>query len=182
MKKHLAEISKFLSFVLRHRPHDIGLVLDKEGWVTVEELLEKSAGRQPGLTRATLEEVVATNDKKRFALSSDGLRIRALQGHSTKMVDIAFKAQVPPVVLYHGTATRFLASIRKKGLLPQTRQYVHLSKDITTATAVGARHGKVVILTVDAKAMLADGFKFYLSDNEVWLTKEVPVKYLTIPK
>jgi putative RNA 2'-phosphotransferase len=107
-----------------------------------------------------------------------GTMIRAVQGHSTDAVDRTFVAKVPPVILYHGTAERFVESIKKSGLLPQSRHHVHLSSDIETAVKVGQRHGKVVVIEVDAKAMLADSHRFYQAENGVWLTDAVPVKYL----
>lgn len=175
----LTTTSRFLSYVLRHRPDSLGLTLDKEGWVEVADLLAKSAAQGRALTRELLEEIVAGDDKQRYAWSEDGRKLRAVQGHSTRQVDIAFKPCVPPVTLYHGTATRYLSDIRKKGLQPQTRQYVHLSADKVTASAVGRRHGTVVLLQIDCKAMLAAGHRFYRADNGVWLTEAVPARFLT---
>lgn len=181
MEAHLADLSRFLSYVLRHSPDDIGLSLNKEGWANIDDIIEKSAHKGKILTKDVIGTIVSKNDKARFELSADGLRIRAVQGHSTSQVDRTFKVQVPPVVLFHGTATKFIASIRKKGLIPKSRHYVHLSGDRTTAHNVGQRHGDVVILEVDCKAMLKDGHKFRLSENGVWLTEAVPVKYLKFP-
>jgi len=172
-KNNIKKVSKFLSLLLRHKPETIGLTLDKNGWANIDELMKKS--KHIRLTRALIDEVVADNDKQRFIVEGD--RIRANQGHSIS-VDMEFKAVTPPEMLYHGTATRFLESIMKEGLTKQKRQHVHLSKNIETATAVGKRHGKVVILEVDAKRMFEDGYEFYLSENGVWLTDVVPVGYL----
>jgi putative RNA 2'-phosphotransferase len=174
MRRELVKKSKFLSLILRHNPQKVGLKLDSEGWASIPELLKAT-----GITREELDEIVATNDKKRFAISDDGERIRASQGHSID-VDLRLKPRVPPDNLFHGTATRFLGSIKEKGLLPMNRQYVHLSKDVDTARKVGLRHGKPLILRVDSARMKKDGHQFFLSDNGVWLTKEVPWKYLTI--
>ncbi len=172
--KLLTETSKFLSFVLRHEPQAIGLTLDSEGWADVDALIGAAAQHGRALDWALIEQVVATSEKKRFALSADGACIRAVQGHSTSSVAISFAEKVPPAVLYHGTAQRFLESIRKEGLKPGARQYVHLSEDVNTATAVGQRYGKPVVLTVDAKAMHVQGFKFFQAENGVWLTAGVP--------
>ena len=141
MDAKLVGMSKFLSLVLRHKPETIGLTLDANGWADVEELMERARQNGRPLTRPLLERVVAENDKKRFALSEDGTKIRANQGHSIT-VDLALKPQLPPETLYHGTASRFIASIRQQGLRPGSRQHVHLSVDEATATNVGQRHGK----------------------------------------
>jgi putative RNA 2'-phosphotransferase len=171
------KISKFLSLVLRHKPEKIGIVLDDSGWTDVDELirLTNQSGRR--LTRAMLEQVVAENDKKRYAFSDDGRRIRASQGHSVD-VDLNLPPAAPPEVLYHGTATHFLDSIRADGLHAASRKHVHLSLDETTAIKVGQRHGRPVVLTVQTGAMAADGHTFYVSDNGVWLTEQVPSRYL----
>lgn len=131
------------------------------------------------LDEALVREVVETSDKKRFALSPDGTQIRAVQGHSTPAVAIAYAAVEPPAVLYHGTATRFLSAIGVEGLKPGSRQYVHLSQDYATAVSVGARHGKPVVLCVDARQMLREGYPFFRADNGVWLTARVPAAYLS---
>ena len=175
--KELNRVSKFLSYVLRHRPEDIGLVLDNEGWASISELIEKAQPKLP-ITRQILEQVVATNDKKRFKISDDGLKIRASQGHSVN-VDLALKPQKPPDTLYHGTATRFLDSIQKEGLKSGQRQYVHLSIDIDTAKAVGKRYGKPAILQIDALTMYQQGYNFYCSENQVWLVDKVPPLFIT---
>lgn len=180
--RELVRISKFLSLVLRHRPQAVGLELDEQGWVGVDALLEavSRSGRDP-LDRATLERVVAQNDKQRFAFSDDGRCIRASQGHSLREVDLALEPQVPPERLFAGTATRFLESIRQQGLLPQTRNHVHLTADEATAIAVGRRHGKPAVLQVLAGQMHAQGHAFFLSDNGVWLAAAVPPEFLVFP-
>jgi putative RNA 2'-phosphotransferase len=173
------KISKFLSFVLRHKPEAIGLALDEQGWAYIDELVNKAkqSGEVTILDRTLIQKVVDTNDKKRFVISEDGQRIRAAQGHSID-VDLQLKPATPPEFLYHGTATRFLDSILKEGLKPQQRQYVHLSKDIETAAAVGRRYGKPVILKVKALLMHEQGFYFHISENGVWLTSAVPIEFL----
>jgi putative RNA 2'-phosphotransferase len=178
MSKQLAEISKFLSFVLRHQPDAIGITLDLEGWTDIAALIAAAAKNGKQLDRDVIQAVVTTSDKKRFALSEDGLRIRAVQGHSTESVDINYVEQVPPEFLYHGTATRFMDAIRKEGLLPGSRQYVHLSQDEQTALAVGQRHGKPAVLKIEALRMHQQGFKFYQAENGVWLVNNVPAAQL----
>lgn len=179
MSKHHAETSKFLSFVLRHQPDAIGITLDVEGWANIPELIAAATNNGKPLDRDLIQTVVTTSDKKRFAISEDGLRIRALQGHSTETVDIKYAEKVPPEFLYHGTATRFMESIRKDGLLPGSRQYVHLSQDEQTALAVGQRHGKPVVLIIKALLMHEQGFKFFQSENGVWLVELVPAAFTT---
>jgi putative RNA 2'-phosphotransferase len=173
------QLSKFLSFVLRHQPDSIGIALDSQGWVNIDVLVEKGNAMQTHFSREDLLRVVETSDKKRFSISTDGLRIRAAQGHSVP-VDLGLVPRQPPPVLYHGTATQFIDSILREGLKPQARQQVHLSADETTARRVGQRHGKAAILNVEAFRMHASGFKFYLSDNSVWLTDQVPPEFLTM--
>jgi putative RNA 2'-phosphotransferase len=177
----LVAISKRLSYVLRHRPDSVGLTLDPHGWVAVDELLAALAAHGRPLTRAELDAVVAGNDKRRFAVEagSDGqLRIRASQGHSVE-VDLGLVPTAPPAVLYHGTSAVAVPAIRDQGLRKGRRHHVHLSGDRATAQRVGARRpGDVSILTVDAAAMAADGYPFYRSANGVWLTDQVPPRYL----
>lgn len=182
MTRQLAETSKFLSYVLRHEPHAIGLSLDSEGWATLDDLIAGARGVDRELTLELIQSVVASSDKKRFALSEDGLRIRAVQGHSTDTVAIQHVARTPPAVLYHGTATRFLDSILVQGLLPGKRHHVHLAQDIDTALAVGQRYGKPVLLKVDALRMYEQGCVFFQADNGVWLIEQVPVEYLELLK
>lgn len=180
MSADLVRLSKFLSLVLRHEPERLGLSLDAQGWVGVDEFLAAAARAGMSISREELEKVVATNDKKRFAFSPDGSRIRASQGHSVE-VELGLPPAVPPDRLFHGTATRFVASIQAEGLRPQSRQHVHLSPDEETAVKVGQRHGKPAVLIVRAGAMHRDGHVFYLSDNGVWLTTAVPPAYLDFP-
>lgn len=176
-KKH-TEVSKFLSYVLRHQPESIGLTLDSEGWADINSLIACASKENQRLDQQIIQAVVESSDKKRFAISEDGLCIRAVQGHSTQQVDISFKERMPPDFLYHGTATRFLASIREQGLTPQKRQYVHLSTDKDTAFQVGLRYGKPLALKIKALNMFEQGFKFYQADNDVWLTEQVPYQFI----
>ena len=179
MNKQLISVSKFLSLVLRHKPEAIGLVLDEAGWASVPALIALARKAGTHLSAEMISEVIASNDKQRFALSPDGQRIRANQGHSIP-VDLGLEPQQPPAVLYHGTATRFLDAILNEGLKPGNRQHVHLSPDEATASKVGKRHGKPVILRVDTGLMYNDGHAFYQSQNGVWLTAHVPPTYLAV--
>ena len=172
-------LSKFLSYVLRHRPDSIGLALDPQGWANIAELIGMGNAAGTRFSREDLLHVVETSDKKRFSVSPDGLRIRAAQGHSAS-VELGLPPQEPPEVLYHGTATRFVQSILAEGLTPQDRRHVHLSLDEATAHRVGERHGKPVIVRVEARRMHTKGFTFYLADNGVWLTDRVPPEFLAL--
>lgn len=178
MKQDKKKVSKFLSLVLRHKPEEIGLTLDAQGWARVEELIKKAKAYGYTFDRDFLNEVVADNDKQRFAFSEDGKRIRANQGHSID-VDLKLEVAVPPPSLFHGTATRFLDDIMKDGLKAMDRHDVHLSEQFATAVAVGSRHGKPVVLEVDAERMHQDGIEFRKSANGVWLVPAVDPKYLT---
>ncbi len=173
-------LSKRLSYVLRHRPDSIGLVLDDAGWIAVDALLDALRADGLRVTRAEVHEVVATSPKQRFALSPDGARIRANQGHSVG-VELGYAPATPPDQLFHGTVATVLDRIRASGLQRMQRHHVHLSPDLATATAVGQRRGRPVILVVRAFAMHQAGFSFYVSDNGVWLTEHVPVDYLVFP-
>lgn len=179
MSANPTQLSKFLSFVLRHKPDSIGLVLDQQGWTSIEDLIAKGNAAGTAFSLADLLDVVASSDKKRFSLSDDGLRIRAAQGHSVN-VDLGLAPREPPAMLYHGTATRFADAILSEGLKPQSRQQVHLSIDEATAHRVGQRHGKPVIFKVDAGRMHSQGFAFFIADNGVWLTDRVPPEFLAL--
>ena len=174
-QKNLTTTSKFLSLVLRHRPGIIGMQLDPEGWLLIDELIENAKRHGKKLSLQLLHDVVASCEKKRFSLSDDGLRIRANQGHSIPDVELHLEPVVPPNHLFHGTVAVFIASIRELGLLKRARNHVHLSADVETATKVGARRGKPVVLTIQALAMHESGHTFFLSANGVWLTDAVPV-------
>lgn len=173
------DTSKFIAYVLRHAPESAGLRLDAEGWAGIDALVAGAAARGRALARADVLGAVDSGTKKRYELSADGQRIRALQGHSTPQVSRRFEAVAPPAVLFHGTATRFLDAIRAQGLLPGTRQHVHLSADEATAVQVGRRHGKAHVLRVDAGRMHAHGHAFHRAENGVWLTQAVPPEFLS---
>jgi putative RNA 2'-phosphotransferase len=176
-ERRLVRISKYLSKHLRHQPERLGLRLAPGGWVAVDELLDACARNQFPISRAELEEVVARNDKQRFAFDPGGGMIRANQGHSVE-VDLGLEPVEPPAVLYHGTGEQTAEAIQRGGLLKMRRQHVHLSPDVETATRVGARHGRPIVFEVDAHALHAAGHPFYLSANGVWLTDHVPPVYL----
>lgn len=170
--------SKFLSYVLRHHPELIDLNLDENGWANVDELIVKSTNDSQGFTFEELDEIVETNDKKRFIFNEDKTRIRANQGHSID-INLALIPQQPAKFLYHGTAQSNIDSIFEKGIEKRNRQHVHLSQDKETATKVGMRHGKPIILTINTEKMFDDGIEFYLSENNVWLTDFVDIKYIS---
>ncbi|WP_330458761.1 RNA 2'-phosphotransferase [Streptomyces sp. NBC_00820] len=176
--RRVVKVSKYLSKHLRHQPERIGLTLDAAGWVEIDTLIAAALAHGFRFTREELDHVVAANDKRRFAI--DGSRIRASQGHSVS-VDLGLPPTAPPPYLYHGTVAAALESIRAAGLKPMSRHDVHLSADRETATRVGARRGRPVVLAVDAGAMHRDGHVFQVSANGVWLTRAVPPRYLRFP-
>ena len=175
-QQNLTNTSKFISLILRHKPEAIGITLDEHGWANVDELIEGVSKTQP-LDMAMLEQIVAEDEKQRYSFNEDKTLIRANQGHSIP-VDVELEEKQPPEILYHGTGEKFVSSIDEQGLIPKSRLYVHLSPDEATALKVGQRHGKPVIYKVRSGDMYKEGFKFFCSVNGVWLTKEVPVKYL----
>src|SRR5689334_10869386 len=179
-EKEIIKTSKFLSLVLRHEPARIGLELDAAGWINVTELLGAVNRHGVALTLEQLKHIVATSDKKRFAFNDDETRIRASQGHSIE-IDLQYVPQVPPEFLYHGTATRFLDSIRDKGLMKMQRHHVHLSAETVVTVQVGARHGKPALLVIRAGDMHRAGHVFYRSANGVWLVDHVPAQFIEFP-
>ncbi|MET7692597.1 RNA 2'-phosphotransferase [Streptomyces sp. NPDC005483] len=178
-ERRTVKVSKYLSKHLRHQPERIGLTLDEAGWVEIDVLIAAATAHGFRFTRDELDHVVAANDKQRFAI--DGTRIRASQGHSID-VDLGLPPATPPPYLYHGTVAPHLDAIRAEGLRPMNRHDVHLSADRETATRVGARRGRPVVLSVDAHAMHHDGHIFHVSANGVWLTQAVPPRYLRFPQ
>ena len=177
-EKNNKRISKFLCLLLRHQPQKIGLTLDTNGWATIEELIQKSKQHGVVFSFEELKNIVATNDKQRFSLNEDNTKIRANQGHSLKNVDVELQASTPPSYLYHGTVAKFITAIKGEGLQKMNRQHVHLSADRETATKVGNRRGKPIILTVRTGEMYQEGYEFFLSKNGVWLTDHVPSEYI----
>ena len=178
-EERLIKVSKYLSKHLRHQPARIGLTLEPGGWVGVDTLLDACARNHMPLSREQLNEVVAGNNKQRFAFDETGTRIRANQGHSVE-VDLQLEPTVPPDVLYHGTGHQTAEAIRREGLQKMRRHHVHLSRDVETATNVGARHGRPVVFVIDARAMHDAGHTFYVSENSVWLTEDVPPAFLRL--
>ena len=172
MMMNITRISKYMCLILRHRPDTIGIALDEHGWANVDELLN---GLEINISE--LEFIVKTDDKQRYSFNEDKTLIRANQGHSIP-VDVELEEVEPPECLWHGTGEKYVANINKEGLISKSRLYVHLSSDLETATTVGKRHGLPIIYRVAAQDMFKDGFKFYLSKNGVWLTKNVPINYL----
>jgi putative RNA 2'-phosphotransferase len=173
------ELSRFLSFILRHSPASIGISLDACGWTSIHELIKKSDVAGSRFAHEEVLQIVNTSDKRRFSISADGLRIRAAHGHSVP-VELGLPSSEPPTILYHGTATRFVDSILSNGLKPRARRQVHLSADGVTAQRVGRRHGTPVVLEINALGMHAKGFEFNLAENGVWLTDHVPPEFLTL--
>lgn len=181
MDRSLTKTSKFLSLVLRHEPAQIGLELDAQGWANINELLCRATAKGVVISAEAIYEIVETNEKQRFSISEDGLRIRANQGHSLD-VDLKLAPVEPPEELFHGTALRFLAAIREGGLKKMARQHVHLSGDEATAAKVGQRHGRPIVLVVESGRMHREGHFFFVSANHVWLTEHVPPPYLRFPE
>lgn len=179
-EKEINSISKLLSLVLRHEPAHLGIELDEEGWTNVDILLDKIQKKGVKMDFETLSHIVETNNKKRFAFNEDLTKIRANQGHSID-VNLNYESVTPPEILFHGTASRFLESIQEMGIVKQLRLHVHLSSNEETALKVGQRHGKPVILQVKALEMSNNGSVFYLSENNVWLTDNVPTNYIIFP-
>lgn len=177
--KQRKSISKFLSLVLRHEPAKIGIELDEQGWIDVDVLLAALNRAGKRLTLGQLQEVVTTNDKQRFTFSEDQSRIRATQGHSVA-VDLGYEPATPPEFLLHGTPEKSVAIILETGLKKMARHHVHLHHDRQTAGAVGQRRGKPVLLQIASGRMHADGYLFYVTPNQVWLTDEVPPQYVSI--
>jgi len=170
-------ISKFLSLVLRHKPETIGIKLDPQGWVSVADVVGGMIKAGKTVNSLDIIEIVLDDEKGRYSLKDNDTMIRANQGHSIK-VDLGLVAQQPPKDLFHGTTERFVDTILKEGLKPMQRHHVHLSADVETAEQVGSRRGKVHIFTIKTAQMIADGFKFYKSENGVWLVDKVPPEYL----
>ncbi len=181
MSNKNTRLSKYLSYMLRHNPQSIGIELDNAGWVSVESLIAASRKHGKDIRAKDIYEIIRHSDKQRFTLSRDGKYIRANYGHSIN-VELGYEPEQPPATLYHGTARRFVPTIRKQGLLPQNRQFVHLAVDRDSATTVGQRHGRPVILDIDSRGMYQDGYTCYQSDAGIWLTKRVPPSYISFPE
>jgi putative RNA 2'-phosphotransferase len=181
MSKDFVRTSKFMSLVLRHKPEEIGLVLDGQGWADVDELIEKAGRHGVALTRELIARIVETSDKQRFAIDATGTRIQANQGHSVD-IDLGRVPSEPPPVLFHGTGEKSVTAIRAEGLKAGHRQHVHLSPDEDTAVRVGRRHGRPVVLRIAAGRMRESGHVFFLSTNGGWLTEAVPIEFIAFPQ
>ena len=178
VQMNLTKVSKFISLILRHKPEEIGITLDEHGWADVKKLIKGVSVNYPGFNMDILEEIVRTDEKQRYSFNDNHTLIRANQGHSIP-VDVELEEMEPPEYLYHGTVKKFVKSIDEIGLIPKSRLYVHLSEDIETAIDVGERRANLAdVYRVHSGQMYRDGFIFYKSVNGVWLTKEVPTKYL----
>ena len=180
-EKDNVRISKLLSYVLRHKPAEIDITLDENGWTDVPILLDKLAQYGERVTMPVLQHVVATNAKKRFSFNDDETKIRASQGHSVE-VDLGYIQQQPPEFLYHGTVGKFIPAILQQGLQKMNRHHVHLSADVQTANIVAKRRGEPIILKISAGVMHTKSYVFYVSDNNVWLTDEVPPEFISAVK
>lgn len=178
MKEKHIKLSRFLSLVLRHKPEEIGLALDSQGFLSVDELIEGINNTGRVIDKRILDEILSSDNKQRYSYDSTGTRIRANQGHSIE-VNLGLQKETPPKILYHGTAEKFVSAIEKEGLIKKKRTYVHLSKDLETAKNVGSRRGEPIIFEIDTEAMIEDDYEFYVSENGVWLTERVPVQYLS---
>lgn len=172
----LVKIGRYIAYILRHHPETINLALDEHGWARVDELIQGVSKRHP-IDMSILEEVVRTDNKSRFCFNDDKSLIRANQGN-TVHVDVELEECIPPEYLWHGTAEKYVEAIDQEGLISKNRLHVHLSSDLEMAINVGKRHGKPVVYKVLSGDMVRDGYTFYLSLNGVWLTSEVPVRYL----
>lgn len=177
--KHTDDVQtgKFISLALRHHPEAAGVTLDEKGYADVQELICGVARKFSGFTMDDLERIAANNNKQRYSFNEDKTKIRANQGHSVSGVDLGLPEREPPAVLFHGTYSGAVGAIRSDGIKKMSRQHVHLSSDEDTAVKVGKRHGQPVVIKIDAAAMYGDGYKFYISENGVWLTEHVPSKY-----
>lgn len=176
---NLTKVSIYMSLILRHKPETIGITLDEHGWADVKKLIEGVSRNYPGFDFDILEDIVRTDDKQRYSFNEDKTKIRANQGHSI-LVNLELKPVKPPKFLYHGTGVKYEDDIWQDGIIPKSRQYVHLSEDLPTAINVGRRHGEPVVFRVYTEGMYEDGFIFYKSENGVWLTDRVPSEYLGI--
>lgn len=179
MASNLTHISKFLSYILRHHPEDIGLKVDDHGWAHLPSLIKKSQKHGKQLDRSNILKIMESSAKQRFSLSDDSQYIRAGYGHSIE-VDLDLEPRRPPEILYHGTAVKNLSSIKKAGLHPQNRNMVHLSSTKESAISVGRRHGKPAVLTIEAIKLHKNGYPLYQSDSEpsIWMVQKVPAKYI----
>ncbi len=179
MSKTQTKISKLISYWLRHKPQDAKIQLDEFGWANIEAILEALKTNQIECNKDDLITLSNSFDKVRWKIDKVANKIKATHGHSISILQEE-EPQTPPEILYHGTATRFIESIMDKGLISKQRQYVHLSETIDMAKEVAQRHGKPVIIEIETKALIEHGWKFYKTEQDVWLTSEIPFKSLDI--
>lgn len=176
------KFSKYLSYILRHAPESIGLTLGESGWVSVSDLINAINNSQDNnytVDINVLKQVVEHDEKQRYSLKDNDTYIRANQGHSVKDLNMNYEPIQPPDLLYHGTSIDNYKKIKESGCIkPMSRQYVHISSDIKTASKVGARHGKAIVLVIDSRQAYEDGVTFYKSENNVYLSESIDVKYI----
>lgn len=173
----LTTISKYISFILRHNPRAAGINLTEHGYANCDELVNAIQKKYPKFDIATLKEIVDTDEKQRYSFNDNKTMIRANYGHSIA-IEMEYDILSPPEFLYHGTSQKALKSIMEKGILPMKRQYVHLTESIDIASDVGKRHGDPIVLKINCSKMAHDGFKFYRSENGVWLSNMIPKEYI----
>ena len=173
----LIKTSNYLSSIMRHKPEIIDVQLDEYGWADVEKIVS-GIRKTHELNIELLEKIVETDEKHRYSFNFDKTLIKANYGHSVP-INIEPLLAVPPKDLYHGTADKYMESIDSQGIFAKSRNYVHLSSNIENAINVGRRHGNPVVYKIATEDMQADGYKFYKAESGVWLTKEVPLKYIT---
>lgn len=176
-KIQLTKLSTFIAYILRHNPAAVGISIDTHGWARVNDLIDGINRTGRHIDFETLNIIVLNDSKSRYSFNDDKTKIRANQGHSIS-VDLQMTEINPPDTLYHGTTEKYLNGIKEFGILKKSRNFVHLSSDIDTAMKVGARHGKAVVLVINAKEMARCGHKFYLSANGVWQTDYVPFSFV----
>lgn len=175
LSKAVTKKSKYLSLLLRHDPSQAGLSLDCAGWTDVRALLHAV-----GWSMSELEEIVSTDEKKRYEFDQYKTKIRASQGHSVD-VDLGYEIKIPPEYLYHGTSRDNLDSIKSSGLLKMERHDVHMFADKDLALDIAKKRRKnPIVLAISSGQMSTDGFEFNLSANNVWLVKTVPPSYLRL--
>ncbi len=178
-EKQNKKISKLISYWLRHKPEDANIKLDKFGWARIEDVLTALKSNNFNFSSNQLIELNNSFDKVRWKIDLTKHKIKATHGHSIS-IEQELKPEFPNEILYHGTASKNLSGIIKTGLKSGQRQYVHLSETMEMAIEVGRRHGKPFIIEVDTKKLLHEGWKFYQTEQDVWLTSDIHLKYLEL--
>jgi len=170
-------LSRFLSYILRHAPHEFDLVLDHNGFVSLDMLLAAISAepRWKWVRKEDLLNLIASSPRRRFEIK-DG-RIRALYGHTALRIR-SYRSVIPPEHLYHGTARRFSSGIECSGLLPSRRAFVHLSRSVEDALTVGKRRDhNPVVYKILALTAHREGIQFFYA-GDVYLSHFVPARYL----